>query len=69
MKVIVDRIEENFAVCEMENGNMLSLSMSILPSNIKDGTVLDIQGQIITVDEEQTEKKRKAAERLLDDLF
>ncbi len=69
MKVIVDRIEENFAVCEMEEGTMLNIIIDILPQNITDGTVLNIDGEVITIDEEETEKLKKAAQKLLEDLF
>jgi hypothetical protein len=31
MKVIIDRFEENFAVCEKESGEMINIEVTKLP--------------------------------------
>lgn len=69
MKLIVDRIEGNFAVCETEMRNMVDLSLDILPHNIKEGNVLDIEGHNIKLDKQAEYTIKKVAQGLLDDLF
>ena len=37
MRVIIDRFEGDFAVCEKENGEMLDSEKSKVPSKAKEG--------------------------------
>lgn len=69
MKLVVDRIEEDFAVCEMDSGNIVNIGFAMLPEGVSEGTVLNIEGENITIDEIETENKKKAANKLLNDLF
>jgi len=69
LKIIVDRIEDGFAVCEMENGSIVNFGLVMLPEGVSEGTVLNIEGEIITIDAIETENKKRAANKLLDDIF
>ena len=69
MKVIIDRSEGDFAVCENENRRMVDIKKSKLPSTAKEGDVLNIINDIITVDIEDTEKRKKEIEKLTKDLW
>jgi poly-beta-hydroxyalkanoate depolymerase len=69
LKLIVDRIEEGFAVCELENGSIVNFGLKMLPEGVREGTVLNLEGETITIDEIETQNKKKAANKLLDDLF
>ena len=41
MKYVIDRIEDNIVVCQnLDNNKMVEIEKSLLPQNIKDGTVL-----------------------------
>ena len=42
MKVIIDRFEGSYAVCERENGNVMDVIIIDLPSGAKEGDVLCI---------------------------
>lgn len=69
MKVVIDRIEEGFAVCETEKRVMINFAVEMLPEGIKEGTVLDIDGENIIIDEIETEVREKEAMDLLEDIF
>lgn len=69
MYLIVDRIEGNYAVCEKEDRTMIELRLDLLPYGIKEGTVLNIKDGKIFIDEVQTLNKKRAAQKLLDNLF
>lgn len=69
MKAVVDRIEGEFAVCEAEDGTMFDLKLILISNIVTDGTVLNIEDGKITVDIESTEIQKKAAKKLLDDIF
>lgn len=64
MNFIIDRIEENFAVVELEDKKMINMPIELLPSGAKEGDVLSI-----TVDKNETEARRRRIEKLMDDLW
>lgn len=69
MKVIIDRFEGNFAVCEKEDEEMINIEKSKLPINSKEGDVLIIEGESITFDEEETNARRERMRKLMDSLW
>ena len=69
MKVVIDRIEEGFAVCETEKRVMVNFAVEMLPKGIEEGMVLDVEGESIIIDKEETEKRKKMAEKMLEDIF
>jgi hypothetical protein len=69
MKVIIDRFEGNFAVCEKEDRQMLDIEKAKIPTTAKEGDVLNITNGIITIDVEETEKRKKEIEELTKDLW
>ncbi|MBE3579074.1 MAG: DUF3006 domain-containing protein [Caldanaerobacter subterraneus] len=62
---IIDRFEGNFAVIEYEDITF-NFPKELLPKEAKEGDVLKFS---ITVDKEETEKRKKAIEDLAKDLF
>lgn len=69
MKIIIDRFEGNYAVCEKDNREMVDIERNKLPVEAKEGDVLDVSGNVITVDREETEKRKKRVEELTKDLW
>jgi hypothetical protein len=69
MKVIIDRFEGNFAVCEKEDKQMLDIEKSKIPIIAREGDVLNITNDKITIDPEETRKKRREIEKLTEDLW
>jgi hypothetical protein len=69
MKVIIDRFEGNFAVCEKEDRTMVDIEKSKIPITAKEGDVLNITNDRITIDSEETEKRKKEIEKLTKDLW
>lgn len=69
MKVIIDRFEGEFAVCEKEDSEMIDIEISKIPAAAKEGDVLDICNGIIVIDIEATEKRKKEIEELTKDLW
>lgn len=69
MKVIIDRFEGDFAVCEREDRSMIDIEISKIPSKAKEGDVLDISDDIITIDLEETERRKRKIEELTKDLW
>lgn len=63
MRVIIDRLEENFAVVETETGVMVDLPRILVPE-AKEGDVVNI-----TVDASATGKRKQAIDELMNDLF
>ena len=69
MKVSIDRFEGEIAVCEQDNGEILNIEKSRLPENAKEGDVLDIDDDMITIDHDETKQRKEQIEKLVDDLF
>ncbi|ENK1245113.1 DUF3006 domain-containing protein [Clostridium sporogenes] len=64
MKGIIDRFEDNFAVVELEDKRMINIDKNILPKKAKEGDVINIEGDIITLNEKEKEKLKKEIDEL-----
>lgn len=69
MKVIVDRVEGDYVVCEKDNKEMMNIKRDKIPSHVKEGDVLIIDGNSITIDIEQTYRRRKKIEGMTKALW
>jgi len=69
MVVVIDRFEGLLAVCEKEDRTMIDIKRILLPSDAKEGDVLNIDGDEITVDGVETAKRKEIIEKLTKDLW
>lgn len=69
MKVIIDRFEGSYAVCEKEDRTMMDIKSSNLPPEAKEGDVLIIDNNMFTIDVQETEKRHKDIEKLTENLW
>lgn len=69
MKVIIDRFEGNYAVCEKEDRTMINIEKNKIPTEAKEGSVLSITEDGITIDEEETISRKKDIEEFTKDLW
>ena len=59
MKLIIDRIEDDIAVCEMvDDKKMVEIKLDELPENVKEGSILKFKNGRYELDL-QTERKRR----------
>ncbi len=64
MRITIDRIEENFAVCELEDGRMINLPTDMFDS-AREGGVYDVFiTENVAAAQEKTEKARSLFDRL-----
>jgi hypothetical protein len=63
--LVIDRFEGDMVVIEY-NGKTFDLPRSLLPREAKEGDVLKLS---ITVDNEETKKRKKKIDNLMDKLF
>lgn len=68
MMGVIDRFEGGIAVVEINKGKMLNIAKEMLPTQVKEGDVLNI-GDTITINIEETEKRKKEIEELTKDIF
>ena len=57
LKVIIDRFEGEYAVCEKEDRTMIHIEREKLPRKAKEGAVLVISGDRITLDVQDTKAR------------
>ena len=69
MKVVIDRFEGDYAVCEKEDRTMMDVLRSSIPAQSKEGDVLNMEDGVITIDTEETDKRRKLIEELTKDIW
>jgi hypothetical protein len=69
MKYIIDRFEDDLAVCEDENGKMVDIEKSKLPKNAEVGDVIILENGHFRVDKEETDKRRKEIEELMNEVW
>ena len=69
MKVTIDRFEGKFAVCEQEDRTMVNILKDNIPQEAKEGDILVIEGDSISIDVEGTAERKKRISRLMDDLW
>jgi len=64
VKVIIDRFEEDYAVVELPDMSTVNMPVSLIPKGAKEGDVL-----VISIDADETVKRRKRIKKLMDDLW
>lgn len=69
LKVIIDRFEGDLAVCEAEDGKMVDIEKSKLPKNADVGDVIILENGHFRVDKEETDKRRKEIEELMNEVW
>ena len=69
-KLIIDRFEGTYAICEDQEKKMFAISLNELPQGAKPGDVLQISGAgELSVDQEETQRRRKKMAGLRSKLF
>lgn len=69
MKIIIDRFEGDYAVCEKENSEMLDIEKHKLPLEAKEGDVLILTEEGIKIDEVETKNRKEKIRKLMDSLW
>lgn len=63
MEVIVNRIEGDYLILELPNGNVVDVSKELIPE-AKEGDIIKI-----LIDKEKTDIRRKEMQELVDSVF
>ncbi len=63
-QLIIDRFEQNFALCEDKEKHMFAIEKTELPAGAKEGDVLRIseEGQL-TIDQQETQRRRNVTQK------
>ena len=69
MKVAIDRFEGKYAVCEKDNRTMINIEIKNIPEAANEGDVLNIEGDNITIDVEETARRKAEIEELSHNLW
>lgn len=69
MKVIIDRFEGNYAVCQKEDMSMVNIEKRRIPVAAKEGDVLILSDKCISIDKEETERLKKQMEKISEDIW
>lgn len=68
IKVAVDRFEEKYALCEKDDKSLIEIKNCLLPKGVKEGDVLSIDGKHISIDIEETKKRKNEIDELMKDI-
>lgn len=69
MRVIIDRFEGDYVVCEKEDRKMIDIQKVRVPVEAKEGDVLEIGMDQITIDVAATKKRKQELENLVKNLW
>lgn len=69
MRLIVDRFEGNFAICEAEDKTMVNIDRSRLPLTVKEGDIVIETNTGFVIDKNETDKRRERISKLMKDLW
>lgn len=69
MRVTIDRFENNFAVCEKDDRDMINVERNKIPLEAKEGDILDIEGNFVSINKVETEKRKKQIDEMTKDLW
>lgn len=68
-KLVIDRFEGIYAVCEDEDGTMINIEKSTIEGNPIEGDIIVISENKIIVDQKATNQRQKEIEELTKDLW
>lgn len=69
MELIIDRFEDEYAVCEDENKKILNINKSKIPKQAKEGDIIIYRNGTYILDKEKTLNRKKYIEELTKDLW
>ncbi len=69
MKVVIDRFENDYAVCEKEDGEFLEIHREKIPQNAKEGDVLKFNKDEIVIDYDETRRRKEEIKKKAEDLW
>lgn len=69
MRLIIDRFEDAYAVCEDENKNMVNVLKAKLPEDAKEGSILIMTYESIIVDHKETDCRKKKIKEKMDGMW
>lgn len=69
LNYIIDRFEEDIAVCEDDNKNLVNIPRKKLPDEAKAGDVIRQEHQCYFIDVKETAERKMRIRRKMDDLL
>lgn len=69
MRLVIDRFEGEYAICEKDDRNMQSVLRSHLPEGIHEGSCLQYNGIAYTIDEAAEKVTRERIKKKMDSLW
>lgn len=70
MKIVIDRFEGDYAVCETEDRRMINIEKEKIPKNARPGDALLMKEDgSISLDQKETERRKKRIESLMEDMW
>lgn len=69
-KLLIDRFEGIYAVCEQEDKSMVNILKIKLPKEVKEGNCIIVsEDGSMKIDMEETKRSKDRITKLMDDLF
>jgi urease accessory protein UreE len=69
MRLIIDRFEGNFALCEKEDSCIVQIELERLPKGAAEGDVLVIENDKLIIDEAATKARKNQISKISNDIW
>jgi hypothetical protein len=67
--VVIDRFEDNYAVCEQQDKSIINIKQILIPIEAKVGDVLNIEGNYISIDTKETRNRKNVIDAIVKKLW
>lgn len=68
-QLTIDRIEGQIAVCEDDEGKIVEIDLSSMPSNVTEGSVLAFDGVSYQIDDAEAARRKERIDAKMNSLF
>ena len=68
-RYIIDRVEENYAIIEKENGDMYKISIESIRGDFKEGDILINQDEYFEIDKRFTLNRKNEIDHKIKDMW
>lgn len=69
MKVIIIKLEDNYAICMKEDANIIFIERANIPKEAEEDDMLNIEGSSITIENKMYKEKYKYIDDVILDIW
>jgi len=69
LRVIIDRFEGKYAICEKDDRTTINIEISKLPAGAKEGDIVVLGDERISIDTSAIQERKNRLKKIMDELW